>query len=74
MGYYEKGKWWVSPSNYEAEVLDKLNFPGKIKFLDTTLRDGEQQPNIILSKEGKPGSASNTALSNSEAEKFEGKS
>ncbi|MDR1773470.1 MAG: hypothetical protein LBR30_01160, partial [Clostridioides sp.] len=31
-------------------VLGKLNFPKKIEILDTTLRDGEQQSNIILTR------------------------
>jgi len=47
------GKWWVSPSNYDEEVTSKFNFPAKIEFLDTTLRDGEQQPSIILTKNEK---------------------
>lgn len=53
MGYHEEGKWWVSPSNYEPEVVKKFRFPKKIEFLDTTLRDGEQQPGIILTKDEK---------------------
>jgi isopropylmalate/homocitrate/citramalate synthase len=53
MGYYEEGKWWVSPSNYDKEVTGKFNFPKKVEFLDTTLRDGEQQPSIILTKDEK---------------------
>lgn len=53
MGYHEDGKWWVSPSNYAPEVVEKLEFPPKIKILDTTLRDGEQQPSIILTKDEK---------------------
>jgi len=53
MPHYVKDKWWVSPSNYEPEVLEKFNFPEKITILDTTLRDGEQQADIILSKNEK---------------------
>lgn len=53
MGFNEKGKWWVSPSNYDPEVVEKFNFPKQVKFLDTTLRDGEQQPGIIFTKEEK---------------------
>lgn len=53
MGYHEEGKWWVSPSNYEPEVLSGFHFPAKVEFLDTTLRDGEQQPSIILTKDEK---------------------
>lgn len=53
MGFHEEGKWWVSPSNYDPSVLEKLEFPENIEILDTTLRDGEQQPSIILTKEEK---------------------
>lgn len=53
MGFREEGKWWVAPANYRKEVTDGFNFPETIKFLDTTLRDGEQQPGIIFNKEDK---------------------
>ena len=53
MGYHEDGKWWVSPSNYAPEVVEKFEFPDNIEILDTTLRDGEQQPSIILTKDEK---------------------
>ena len=53
MGYREDGKWWVSPANYEAEVTKTFSFAPKIEILDTTLRDGEQQPGIIFTKEDK---------------------
>ncbi|MFP4617238.1 MAG: hypothetical protein ACLFMZ_00215 [Spirochaetaceae bacterium] len=53
MGYMEKGKWWVSPSNYAEEVTSKFGFPKKVEILDTTLRDGEQQPGIIFTRQDK---------------------
>lgn len=53
MGFREEGKWWVSPSNYAEEVTEKFQFPEKIEFMDTTLRDGEQQPGIIFTKDEK---------------------
>lgn len=53
MSYRENGKWWVSPSNYADEVTSGFGFPKKIEILDTTLRDGEQQPGIIFTKEDK---------------------
>jgi len=53
MGFREEGKWWVSPSNYDKEVTEQFNFHPNIKILDTTLRDGEQQAGIILTKEEK---------------------
>ena len=51
--YREDGKWWVSPMNFEEEVVSKFNFPEKVLILDTTLRDGEQEPGIILTREDK---------------------
>lgn len=53
MGFHEKGKWWVSPENYSSEVVNTFNFPKQVELLDTTLRDGEQQPSIILTKDEK---------------------
>ncbi|MDY0235995.1 MAG: hypothetical protein RBR71_08200 [Gudongella sp.] len=53
MGYKEDGKWWVSQSNFAEEVIKSFNFPKKIEILDTTLRDGEQQPGIILTRSEK---------------------
>ena len=53
MGFHEEGKWWVSPSNYDPDVTGKFKFPAKVEFLDTTLRDGEQQPSVILTKDEK---------------------
>lgn len=53
MGYMEKGKWWVSPSNYADKVTSELNFPEKVEILDTTLRDGEQQPGIVFTRQDK---------------------
>ena len=53
MGFREEGKWWVSPANYVEEVTSKFNFPSNIEILDTTLRDGEQQPRIVFTKEDK---------------------
>ncbi|MFO7730739.1 MAG: pyruvate carboxyltransferase [Spirochaetia bacterium] len=53
MGFMEKGKWWVSPSNYADNVTSQFNFPEKVEILDTTLRDGEQQPGVIFTRQDK---------------------
>lgn len=53
MGFREAGKWWVSPSDYAPEVTKEFGFPAHIEILDTTLRDGEQEPGIVFTKEDK---------------------
>lgn len=53
MGFKEEGKWWVSPANYAPEVTGEYQFPARIEILDTTLRDGEQEPSIVFTKEDK---------------------
>ena len=52
MGFREK-EWWVAPANYAPEVTGQFAFPEKIEILDTTLRDGEQQPGIVLNRQDK---------------------
>jgi len=47
----EDRKWRVSPANFHPEVLAGYQFPAKIEILDTTLRDGEQQPGLFISLE-----------------------
>jgi isopropylmalate/homocitrate/citramalate synthase len=46
-------KWFVSPWNYAEEVRKDFNFSKNIKVHDITLRDGEQQTGVILSKDDK---------------------
>ena len=57
LAYKEEGKWWVSPANYLPEVTKNYHFPEHIEILDTTLRDGEQEPGIIFTREDKVANA-----------------
>ena len=45
--------WFVSPYNYAEEVLKNSRAPKRVLIHDTTLRDGEQQPEIVFGKEDK---------------------
>ncbi|MCL2579621.1 MAG: hypothetical protein FWE32_06275 [Oscillospiraceae bacterium] len=46
-------KWWVSPSNFAEEVTSGFHFVEDVKILETTCRDGEQQPGIVLNRADK---------------------
>jgi isopropylmalate/homocitrate/citramalate synthase len=40
--------YWVSPYNYDYEILENSGFPREVIFHDVTLRDGEQTPGVVL--------------------------
>jgi len=42
-------KWRVSSANYDPSVTSQYHFAPQIEILDTTLRDGEQQPSLFIS-------------------------
>ena len=51
--YRKDGQWWVSPYNFEPEVMSARKQPGKVLIHDATLRDGEQTPGVVFRKEHK---------------------
>lgn len=52
-GRWKTESWFVSPWNYDDAVATGLNFAEKIRFHDVSLRDGEQQVGITLTKRDK---------------------
>src|SRR6202162_5042534 len=50
---WKTNDWFVSEWNYAPEVTKDFNFAKTIKIHDVTLRDGEQQTGVILSKDEK---------------------
>src|ERR1035437_4073915 len=50
---WKTNDWFVSEWNYAPEVTKDFKFAKNIKIHDVTLRDGEQQTGVILSKDEK---------------------
>lgn len=53
MSYFEEGKWWASPYNDYEEVRSQFDLKSDVCIHDATLRDGEQTPGIVFSKDDK---------------------
>ncbi len=45
--------WWISENNFAAKVKDNMNIPQRIMTHDATLRDGEQSPGVVFSRDDK---------------------
>jgi len=52
-GPWKSDSWIVSHFNYAKEVREQIKPPSDVKIYDVTLRDGEQFPGIVFTKEDK---------------------
>lgn len=53
MEFHRDNQWWTSPYNLAPEVQSQIHIAQKVEIQDTTLRDGEQTPGIVLSVDEK---------------------
>ena len=51
--YYNEGAWWSSPYNEKPDVISQSIPQKPVEIHDATLRDGEQTPGVVFSKEDK---------------------
>lgn len=52
-GSYRTEDHWVSPYNFIHQVTDGYSIAEKVKIHDCTLRDGEQTPGVVFTKDDK---------------------
>ncbi len=45
--------YFVSPSDYAPGAVKDFHFPKKVELHDVTLRDGEQQPGVVFTRDDK---------------------
>ncbi|TFG24088.1 MAG: hypothetical protein EU532_12870 [Promethearchaeota archaeon] len=50
---YWNEKWWVSPLNYEEQLIKNLNLPKRVYVRDSTIREGEETPGVYYTLEEK---------------------
>ena len=46
-------KWWISPLNYEDEVIKALDIPKRVHVRDSTIREGEETPGVYYTLDQK---------------------
>ncbi len=50
--WHVPGKWYTSPHDFEARVLEQMpNLPKRVYIRDDTLREGEETPGVIFTLE-----------------------
>lgn len=46
--WFNEGRWWVSPYNYDDAVRADMHLPDEIQLMDMTLREGRQVAGVAL--------------------------
>jgi len=50
---YWNEKWWVSPINYDEELIKNFNLPKRVYVRDSTIREGEETPSVYYTLDEK---------------------